>query len=131
MALPLAAVHAILVGHSHYDHLMDVPLIARRYVPNATIYGSLTTKRILMGDSSMRANANRIDSLVPADSTIVPYDARRDASARSKPSRIASRVTDAGTYTELAHNPTIETRRYSELRIVRRAYRDATISRPG
>lgn len=67
---PLASVRTILVGHSHYDHLMDVPLIARRYLPDAKIYGTLTTKRILLGDSSMRANRDRIDSLAPADSAI-------------------------------------------------------------
>ncbi|HKW49258.1 MAG TPA: MBL fold metallo-hydrolase [Gemmatimonadaceae bacterium] len=67
---PLAHVHAILIGHSHYDHLMDVPLVARHYLPDATIYGTLTTKRILMGDASMRAHASRIDSLFPADSVV-------------------------------------------------------------
>src|SRR5437868_5674254 len=66
----LGSVSAILVGHSHYDHLMDVPLLARRYTPQARIYGSLTTKRTLMGDSSMRARAGQIDSLSPADSVI-------------------------------------------------------------
>jgi L-ascorbate metabolism protein UlaG (beta-lactamase superfamily) len=34
-------VDAILVGHSHYDHLMDAPLIAKR--TGATIVGSRTT----------------------------------------------------------------------------------------
>jgi L-ascorbate metabolism protein UlaG (beta-lactamase superfamily) len=67
---PLASVNTILVGHSHYDHLMDVPLVARRYVPNATIHGTLTTKRILAGDSTLRANPARIDSLFPAESVI-------------------------------------------------------------
>ena len=66
----LEGVHSILVGHGHYDHLLDVPLIARRYLPNATIYGSLTTKRTLMGDAWLRAHPGRIDSLAPADSTI-------------------------------------------------------------
>ena len=66
----LGSVSAILVGHSHYDHLMDVPLLARRYAPHARIYGSLTTKRTLMGDASMRARAGQIDSLAPADSVI-------------------------------------------------------------
>lgn len=66
----LPRVHSILVGHSHYDHLMDVPLLARRYVPRARIYGSLTTKRTLMGDEFLRAHADRVDSLMPADSVI-------------------------------------------------------------
>jgi glyoxylase-like metal-dependent hydrolase (beta-lactamase superfamily II) len=67
---PLANVSTILVGHSHYDHLMDVPLIARRYLPRATIHGTLSTKRILMGDPSLRATPSRIDSLSPADTVI-------------------------------------------------------------
>ena len=29
---------AILVGHSHYDHLMDVPVVSRDRAPNARIY---------------------------------------------------------------------------------------------
>lgn len=39
-------VRAILVGHSHYDHLMDVPYIARRHAPSATIFGSASTARL-------------------------------------------------------------------------------------
>lgn len=66
----LGTVEAILVGHAHYDHLMDVPLLARRYVPNARIYGSLTTKRTLMGDSTLRRHADRVDSLYPPDSIV-------------------------------------------------------------
>jgi hypothetical protein len=38
---------AILVGHSHYDHLMDVPYIALHKCPRADIYGSETTKNLL------------------------------------------------------------------------------------
>ena len=66
----LPRVHSILVGHAHYDHLMDVPLLVRRYTPTARIYGSLTTKRTLMGDAFLRAHADRVDSLMPADSVI-------------------------------------------------------------
>lgn len=36
-------VSAILVGHGHYDHLLDVPWIARHRAPGATIYGNATT----------------------------------------------------------------------------------------
>ncbi|HXB54093.1 MAG TPA: hypothetical protein VN461_04870 [Vicinamibacteria bacterium] len=49
-------VSAIFVGHSHYDHLMDVPYIADRYASNATIYGSATTKHILMGDRGVSSS---------------------------------------------------------------------------
>src|SRR5581483_3881711 len=61
-------------------------------------------------------------AMVPTDSTIVPYDANRAASAAAKPSRPAICVTDAGTYTDPAHNPTIDTSRYSAFSHVRRAY---------
>lgn len=63
-------VQAILVGHSHYDHLMDVPVVARRYAPHARIYGTLTTKRTLMGDEYLSQHRERIDSLYPPDSAI-------------------------------------------------------------
>ena len=32
-------VQAILVGHAHYDHLMDVPRVWREYAPRAKIFG--------------------------------------------------------------------------------------------
>src|SRR5262249_53232855 len=34
----LDGVSAILVGHSHYDHLLDAPFIAKTLVPKADIY---------------------------------------------------------------------------------------------
>jgi L-ascorbate metabolism protein UlaG (beta-lactamase superfamily) len=37
----------ILVGHSHYDHLMDVPRVAERYAPSARIVGTRTAKNLL------------------------------------------------------------------------------------
>jgi L-ascorbate metabolism protein UlaG (beta-lactamase superfamily) len=36
-------VGAIVVGHGHYDHLMDVPYIARHRAPRALVYGNATT----------------------------------------------------------------------------------------
>lgn len=47
---------AILVGHGHYDHLMDVPYIATHRATSATIYGGPSVRHMLMGDSSLRAN---------------------------------------------------------------------------
>ncbi len=44
---PLDDVAAILVGHGHYDHLMDVPYVAERWTPGARIYGSRTVERLL------------------------------------------------------------------------------------
>jgi L-ascorbate metabolism protein UlaG (beta-lactamase superfamily) len=43
----LDQVGAILVGHAHYDHLMDIPYIATAYAPGATIFGNQTMAHIL------------------------------------------------------------------------------------
>jgi L-ascorbate metabolism protein UlaG (beta-lactamase superfamily) len=43
----LGEVEAILVGHAHYDHLMDLPCLAAQYAPRARIYGSRTAAHIL------------------------------------------------------------------------------------
>jgi hypothetical protein len=39
--------HAILVGHSHYDHLLDVSDVALRHATRARVYGSPTTGHLL------------------------------------------------------------------------------------
>ncbi len=52
----LTGTTGILVGHSHYDHLMDVPYIIKRYVPQTKVYGSKTMKNILAGDSTLNAS---------------------------------------------------------------------------
>ena len=44
---------AILVGHAHFDHLLDVPYVARVKAPRATVYGSRTTRHILAGDPGL------------------------------------------------------------------------------
>lgn len=53
----LAGVDAILVGHAHYDHLLDVPYIARAWTPGARVYGSATMANTLAGDPKVRARA--------------------------------------------------------------------------
>lgn len=60
--LPASADRAtvILVGHGHYDHLMDVPYIASHRARSALIYGGPSVRHMLMGDSSLRANGARV-----------------------------------------------------------------------
>jgi hypothetical protein len=67
--LPRAADSAsmILVGHSHYDHLLDVPWIARNRATRAAIYGTPTTRHILMGDAALRADSSRVRAVSDAD----------------------------------------------------------------
>ncbi|HXL86749.1 MAG TPA: hypothetical protein VN927_06035, partial [Gemmatimonadaceae bacterium] len=47
---------AILVGHGHYDHLMDVPYIATRRAIASRIFGGPSVRHMLMGDSTLRSN---------------------------------------------------------------------------
>ncbi|HEY0929753.1 MAG TPA: MBL fold metallo-hydrolase [Gemmatimonas sp.] len=42
----LSRVRAVLVGHGHYDHLMDLPTLAPQ-LTNATVYGSSTVGHLL------------------------------------------------------------------------------------
>lgn len=43
----VSAASAILVGHAHYDHLMDVPRVASHHAPDARIVGSETVRNTL------------------------------------------------------------------------------------
>lgn len=40
-------VRAILVGHAHYDHLIDVPSVVARKTPDATVYASESARNML------------------------------------------------------------------------------------
>lgn len=44
---PASDVTVLLIGHAHYDHLLDTPRIMRQHTPQATAYGSTTTGKIL------------------------------------------------------------------------------------
>jgi hypothetical protein len=67
--LPAAADKAsmILVGHGHYDHLLDVPHVANTRARDAEIYGGPTVRHMLMGDSALRANASRVVAITGSD----------------------------------------------------------------
>jgi len=52
---------AILVGHAHYDHLMDVPRVALRHAPRARILGSRTVANTLGTWSGVASRVDRID----------------------------------------------------------------------
>lgn len=40
-------VEAILIGHAHYDHLLDVPATLERHTPGADVYGSATVRNLI------------------------------------------------------------------------------------
>ncbi len=66
--LPRSADHAsvILVGHGHYDHLMDVPYIATHRATAAVIFGGPSIHHMLMGDSILRLSPGRL-AVIPLD----------------------------------------------------------------
>src|SRR4029077_1156731 len=97
----------------------------KTYPKPTAIEKNITTKYPASASRRPSASASvgntRQPRIVPAESTIVPYEASRAASAPPKPSRSAISRADAATYTDPAHNPMIDTSRYSELRTVFRA----------
>src|SRR5215210_1857264 len=52
--MDLANVHAIFVGHAHYDHLADVPFIVENLSPDATVYVNQTGANMLAGVKSVK-----------------------------------------------------------------------------
>ena len=42
-----ARVHAVITGHAHFDHLGDVPVLLRDYVPHAVVYTNRSGVRML------------------------------------------------------------------------------------
>ncbi len=44
---PVEEGEMILVGHTHYDHLLDVPYIMKNHAKKAVVYGSETMERIM------------------------------------------------------------------------------------
>jgi len=52
---------AILVGHAHYDHLMDVPRVARAHAPAARIVGSETVRNTLGTWSGLMARVDEVE----------------------------------------------------------------------
>ncbi|UVL27648.1 MBL fold metallo-hydrolase [Pseudomonas donghuensis] len=66
-------VKMLLVGHAHYDHLLDVPRVMHIHTPKATVYGSQTVGHILHAG---KVDARRIKVLV-ADEIANPYQPSR------------------------------------------------------
>jgi hypothetical protein len=67
--LPRSADRAsvILVGHGHYDHLLDIPYIATHRTKSAIIFGGPSIRHMLMGDAMLRSRPERLVP-IPADS---------------------------------------------------------------
>jgi hypothetical protein len=58
--MDLSRVRAIAAGHSHYDHIGDLPLVAERYAPGARVYVNGSGAHAL---ASIPALSGRVTSL--------------------------------------------------------------------
>ena len=66
----VASALAILVGHAHYDHLMDVPRVAARHAPAARIVGSRTVANTLGTWSGVAERVDVVDELAGDEVTV-------------------------------------------------------------
>ena len=46
----LSNVDTLLIGHAHYDHMLDVPYLTKHYMQQAMLYGSITVRNILISE---------------------------------------------------------------------------------
>lgn len=53
-------VRAIFAGHSHYDHIADVPVIARDYIKTVPIWVNATGVHALAGELELRGRLNQL-----------------------------------------------------------------------
>lgn len=63
----LDGVTAILIGHSHYDHLLDAPFVATLLPPAARLYGGPTAKNILWPVEDLRSRFTTLTGASVAD----------------------------------------------------------------
>ncbi|UCH62666.1 MAG: hypothetical protein JSU77_12910 [Fidelibacterota bacterium] len=61
--IPGVKIAAVLVGHAHYDHLLDVPYIAAHYTREAIIYGSMSVSRLVIAaDPSLKSKVRVLEA---------------------------------------------------------------------
>ncbi|MGH9320472.1 MAG: MBL fold metallo-hydrolase, partial [Vicinamibacteria bacterium] len=98
-------VNAVLVGHAHYDHLMDVPFALDRS-PNAMIYGNESAAYILNGytgaDSVPHLRPEQIRALNRESENLVDY--RMCAQREGPPEMAPDRDGAKGSWVAVPHS---------------------------
>ena len=59
--VPVRRVRAILIGHSHYDHIADLPAVARDYAPGSRIYANASGVNMLAAYPDLRDRTEPVD----------------------------------------------------------------------
>jgi L-ascorbate metabolism protein UlaG (beta-lactamase superfamily) len=65
--IEIQRVRAIFAGHSHYDHIGDIPIVGSKYVPNADIYVNAFGVRMLAGEPGLQGRVREIKVDDPID----------------------------------------------------------------
>lgn len=73
---------AILVGHSHFDHVMDVPLIAQR--SGAHVHGSRSTANLMQAMGLPAAQFTALDKDAPTTFEVGPFKVTAVPSVHSR-----------------------------------------------
>jgi len=77
----ITAADAVLVGHSHFDHVMDVPYIAER--TGAHVYGSLSTTNLMAAAGLPEGQVTTLDPAHPTVFEVGPFRVTAVPSAHS------------------------------------------------
>lgn len=58
-------VRGVLVGHTHYDHTMDLPYLVRRWIPDpaVAVYGPNALAQTFAADPEMRGRVDAVEDL--------------------------------------------------------------------
>jgi hypothetical protein len=72
--LPVDGVVAVLAGHSHYDHLLDLPIVAREHAPRARLWVNRSGARMLAAFPEL---GPRVATFEEHEGRWTPIDPRR------------------------------------------------------
>ncbi len=82
--MDLGNVRAILVGHSHYDHLGDVPAVAER-APKAGVYVNQTGANALAGIAGLKGRVDSVEGPLGGDWITLADEQKRALPIRFRP----------------------------------------------
>jgi hypothetical protein len=86
--VPVDRVGAILVGHSHYDHLGDLPVVASEWTPGAAVFVNRSGERSLASYPALAARVTTLEEIAGR------WTRLHDAGGRALPFRVLAVPSD-------------------------------------